>query len=81
MNYLDIDITDNGIGIASEYQPKIFDMFFRISGERVGSGIGLYIVKETVEKLQGSITVDSTERVGTTFHVRFKNLSQTKKQQ
>ncbi len=68
-----MEVTDNGIGIAEQYQPKIFDMFFRISGEREGSGIGLYIVKETVTKLHGTITVDSNEHTGTAFHVQLKN--------
>jgi signal transduction histidine kinase len=69
-----IQVSDNGIGMADEYVHKIFDMFFRISGEREGSGIGLYIVKETVLKLSGTITVESKENIGTTFHVKLKNL-------
>lgn len=69
-----IEIADNGIGVAREYQPMIFDMFFRISGDQEGSGIGLYIVKETVEKLQGIIEVFSHEHEGTTFTVRLNNL-------
>ncbi|MEI9921060.1 MAG: PAS domain S-box protein [Bacteroidota bacterium] len=69
-----LQIEDNGIGIALEHQSKIFDMFFRISGDRDGSGIGLYIVKETVEKLQGSIQVHSKEHEGTTFTISLKNL-------
>lgn len=66
-------IEDNGIGIAIEYQSKIFDMFFRISGEQGGSGIGLYIVKETVHKLQGTISVDPKKLEGSTFRVNLKN--------
>ncbi len=72
-NYLDLQVEDNGIGIAKEHQSRIFDMFFRISGERDGSGIGLYIVREAVAKLQGSIEVASHEHEGTTFTVRLKN--------
>ncbi|MEO7991190.1 MAG: ATP-binding protein [Chryseolinea sp.] len=71
---LRLQIEDNGIGIAHEFQNKIFDMFFRISGQRDGSGIGLYIVKETVEKMHGSIEVDSIKNEGTTFHIRLKNM-------
>jgi signal transduction histidine kinase len=67
-------IADNGIGIAPENHIKIFDMFFRISGNITGSGIGLYIVKETVEKLHGSIVVESEPGKGTTFIIILKNL-------
>jgi PAS domain S-box-containing protein len=71
---LHLQVEDNGIGIALQYQPKIFDMFFRISGDRDGSGIGLYIVKETIEKMEGSIEVRSKEHEGTTFTMSIKNL-------
>ena len=71
---LKLCIIDNGIGIASEYHTKIFDMFFRLSGKVAGSGIGLYIVKETVEKLQGSIQVHSEEGAGAIFDIKLKNL-------
>lgn len=54
-NVLQLEIVDNGIGIPIEYHKKIFDMFFKISSKSEGSGIGLYIVKDTVEKLEGTI--------------------------
>lgn len=73
--YAQIHIKDNGIGIAPEHQSKIFDMFFKASNEKHGSGIGLYIVKETVNVLNGSITVESKTRVGTTFTLRIPNLA------
>ncbi len=65
-----ISIKDNGIGIQEEAREKIFDMFYRASDRAGGSGLGLYIVKEIVEKLEGSITVNSVFGVGTTFEVR-----------
>lgn len=68
-----IKICDNGIGIKDEYLPKIFDMFFRVSNTEDGSGIGLYIVKEIVEKLEGSIDIESEFGVGTTFNIKLKN--------
>ncbi len=73
LDYLNLQIADNGIGIASVYQNKIFEMFFRVSGEREGSGIGLYIVKETITKLGGSIMVESHEHEGTIFIICLKN--------
>ncbi|MFV8342636.1 PAS domain S-box protein [Flavobacterium sp. XS2P39] len=71
---LQLSIADNGTGIAAVYHTKIFDMFFRLSGKTNGSGIGLYIVKETVEKLKGSIQVESEVGTGTTFIITLKRL-------
>jgi signal transduction histidine kinase len=71
---LSLSIIDNGIGIASEHHKKIFDMFFRLSGKKNGSGIGLYIVKDTIQILRGSIQVHSEEGIGTTFNITLKNL-------
>jgi len=68
-----IIISDNGIGIPDELQPKIFDMFYRVSQESVGSGLGLYIVKEAVNKLNGDIKVQSEIGEGTTFSIKIPN--------
>lgn len=70
---LHFSIIDNGIGIDPAYHKKIFDMFFRLSGKD-GSGIGLYIVKDAVEILQGSIEVQSEKGTGTKFNITLKNL-------
>src|SRR5690606_6630161 len=77
-NNTEIRIADNGIGIAPEHHDKIFDMFFRVSKKSVGSGLGLYIVKETVEKLNGAITIDSEINKGTTFTISIPNNKQIK---
>jgi len=71
-----IEVSDNGIGISDMYLPKIFEMFFRATQEFNGSGLGLYIVKETVEKLKGKIKVSSVMRQGTTFKVVLPNLKE-----
>lgn len=68
-----IEITDNGIGIQEEYKKHIFDMFFVINSNK-GSGLGLYIVKETLDKLNGNITVFSESNVGSKFTVTIPNL-------
>lgn len=68
-----IQFTDNGIGIDKEFQPRVFDMFFRATQAREGAGLGLYIVKEAVEMLQGVITVKSEFGEGTTFTVTIPN--------
>jgi PAS domain S-box-containing protein len=72
-------ISDNGIGIDKKYLDKIFNMFFRAHNEVTGSGIGLYIVKETVEKLFGNIQVSSKPTQGTTFTIVLPNLKEQMK--
>jgi signal transduction histidine kinase len=62
---LKIEIKDNGLGIAPEHQSKVFDMFYRASEKSKGSGLGLYIVKETIEKMSGKISVESQLGNGT----------------
>lgn len=64
-----ISVNDNGIGIESEHQPRVFDMFYRASEHSKGSGLGLYIVKESIQKLEGSIYLKSQPGIGTTFTV------------
>jgi PAS domain S-box-containing protein len=68
-----MEFTDNGIGIADHYLDKIFKMFFRASADSKGSGLGLYIVKAAVEKLHGTIEVESQLGVGTTFRIAIPN--------
>ena len=68
-----IVIEDNGIGMSEEVHSKIFDMFYRVSNESVGSGLGLYIVKEAVNKLSGEIKVQSEIGKGTTFLIKIPN--------
>ena len=64
-----IFVEDNGLGIDSEYLDRIFDMFFRAHEKSQGSGLGLYIVKEAVKKLGGSIEVSSVVNQGTRFKI------------
>ncbi len=64
-----ITVEDNGQGIDPEYQKKIFDMFFRGNETSQGSGLGLYIVKETLAKLSGSIQLESVPNTGSSFKV------------
>ncbi|UKJ07898.1 sensor histidine kinase [Solitalea lacus] len=70
-----IIVLDNGIGISEEYHQKVFDMFYRVSEKSTGSGLGLFIVKETVEKLTGSITLDSKPGLGTKVVITIPNLA------
>jgi signal transduction histidine kinase/ligand-binding sensor domain-containing protein len=68
-----IVVWDNGIGISKEQHEKIFGMFYRVSENSVGSGLGLYLVKETVDKLKGHVTVESELGKGSAFHVHIPN--------
>jgi signal transduction histidine kinase/FixJ family two-component response regulator len=66
-----LTVKDNGIGIATEDVQRIFDRFTRASGSRnyAGLGLGLYIVKQIVDRLGGTVSVDSELGVGSTFTV------------
>lgn len=66
---LKIRVTDNGSGISEEHQTRIFDMFYRGTLKSTGSGLGLYIVKEAVEKMKGEISVYSKPGEGSSFLV------------
>ena len=64
-----VRIEDNGKGIAKEHLKHVCRMFYRATDDGAGSGLGLYIVKETIDKLNGSINIDSVEGEGTTVLV------------
>jgi PAS domain S-box-containing protein len=66
-------IEDNGIGIADKDKEKIFEMFYRATTLSTGSGLGLYIVKETLEKLGGKIFMESELKKGTKFSIEVPN--------
>ena len=62
-------VADNGPGIPATVQARMFEMFYRGNERSGGSGLGLYIVKEAVEKLNGHLEVESVCGEGSTFHV------------
>ncbi|MCE2994283.1 MAG: PAS domain S-box protein [Cyclobacteriaceae bacterium] len=64
---------DNGIGISKADLTKIFDMFYRASEQSDGSGLGLYIVKNAVDKLGGILKVTSEIGKGTSFELKLPN--------
>ncbi|MEM7106727.1 MAG: ATP-binding protein [Bacteroidota bacterium] len=68
-----ISVVDNGIGIGARHLEKIFDMFYKATESSSGSGLGLYITRETVEKLRGTINVRSFLKTGTRFTVVLPN--------
>jgi PAS domain S-box-containing protein len=60
---------DNGPGIPSDLEKKVFDMFFKGSEKSKGSGLGLYMVKKAVEKLKGEIRIITEVIPGTRFEI------------
>jgi signal transduction histidine kinase len=64
-----VAIEDNGMGIREEELPRVFDMFYRANRSVPGTGLGLFIVQETLQKLKGKIEVQSKFGQGTTFTV------------
>jgi signal transduction histidine kinase/ligand-binding sensor domain-containing protein len=73
-----VTVHDNGIGIAPEHVNNIFKMFYRGDEKSRGSGLGLYIVKETVDKIKGTISVKSEYGSGSTFTLIIPALSTRK---
>lgn len=69
-NEIVLEVTDNGIGIDEKHINKIFNMFFVTAHTNKGSGLGLYILKQNVEKLKGIVQVQSVVGQGSTFTVR-----------
>ena len=71
MEFLEVRVSDTGVGIAAEELPKIFDKFYRVKHPQtrqvIGTGLGLSIVKGVIEAHRGSVEVESTPGVGTIF--------------
>jgi PAS domain S-box-containing protein len=75
MNYVAMQLIDNGIGIEWVHKDRIYDMFFRGTTKSTGTGLGLYIVKSMIDKLDGKISFESTLHTGTTFLLSIPNLA------
>ncbi|WP_300279073.1 sensor histidine kinase [Peptacetobacter sp.] len=71
-----INIKDEGIGISKDNLVHIFDRLYKCNQDRndKGSGLGLFITKELVEKMNGSINVESSLNKGSNFKIEFKNI-------
>ena len=69
-----ITVSDNGIGIEDKHLDNIFKMFYRADEKSKGSGLGLYIVMETLDKLKGKIEVESLLKKGTKFTLTLPSL-------
>lgn len=71
---LRVSVADNGSGMDAETQRHIFDPLFTTNGSGSGTGLGLYIVHNLVENLEGRIEVKSSPGEGSTFHLFFPDL-------
>lgn len=78
---LQLTLEDNGIGIDIESQSQIFDIYYRGTNLSNGTGIGLYIVKEAVDLLEGHIELISEIGKGTKFMITIPNLISSKENQ
>ena len=68
-----LSVEDNGIGIGQDHLLHVFEMFYRATDRRTGSGLGLYIVKETIQKLRGKVELHSVLGKGSTFYIELPN--------
>ena len=72
-----ITVEDNGIGIKGEHQAKVYNMFFVINDSKKGTGLGMYIVKDAIQQMNASISLESTYGSGTRFDVFIPHSSES----
>jgi len=73
---LEIVVSDNGVGVDEKYHAQIFDLYFRASPTSKGNGLGLYLVKKAVQKLHGTIVMQSDFGFGTAFSIQLPLMEQ-----
>jgi signal transduction histidine kinase/ligand-binding sensor domain-containing protein/DNA-binding response OmpR family regulator len=69
--YFVLQVQDSGCGMTEEQQKRIFDRFYQVNVENIGTGIGLSLVKNLVELHHGKIVLESVPSQGSTFHIYF----------
>lgn len=74
-NTAKIEIVDNGVGIEEKHLDKVFNMFYRATQLSEGSGIGLYIAKEVLNKLKGSVSISSAPKEGTNVTIKIPGIA------
>jgi signal transduction histidine kinase len=73
--FMEITVSDNGEGISEKSISRIFEMFYRGTSTSVGTGLGLYITKEILNKLHGTISASSEFGVGTVITLHLPHLN------
>jgi signal transduction histidine kinase len=76
-NEVEVSVADNGIGIAPEQLSLVFNEFTKLNKQAEGSGLGLFISKQIVERLGGQIWVESTIGQGSTFYFTLPKVENT----
>jgi signal transduction histidine kinase len=80
--YVDIIVEDTGMGISAENLKNLFEKFYRIKNQKTekisGTGLGLWISKELARKMDGDLTVESMEGVGSHFILRLRQMKKSK---
>ncbi len=66
---IELEVADNGKGISDKIKHRVFEMFYRGHPDSTGSGLGLFIVKNALEKMKGTISFESKTEQGTIFTV------------
>jgi len=80
-NEIRLVVSDNGIGISERHIDRIFDMFYRSNEGSTGSGLGLYIVRETIRKMNGTIQVESEQGKSTVFTITIPQFVEVSKKE
>ncbi len=70
-----LNISDNGIGIHPDYLPNVFGMFVRANERNPGAGLGLFVAKEMIEKLKGTIEIASSYGEWTRVEITLPNMN------
>ncbi len=73
MSEIQVECIDNGLGIGKQHLELIFNMFYKASHLAKGAGLGLYIAKETLARIKGSISVESEIGFGSVFKIIIPN--------
>ena len=69
-----LKFSDNGIGMDANSTERVFEMFYRGTSQRTGSGLGLYIVREIIQKLGGTIQLEAEKDVGVNIQIELPNI-------
>ncbi len=70
-DWVEVKVSDDGMGIPQKYLNQVFDPFFTTKKPGEGTGLGLNIVYRIVTKYEGTIDVESRDQIGTTFTIKF----------
>ena len=73
-SYIRLWVEDNGIGIDPKDHKRIFGMFERVNNDYEGTGIGLAIVRKSIERLRGNVGLESALGEGSKFWVEFRRI-------